>query len=510
MNPTQRWVLIGGVAVAVVVVAIAIYFFTRPPAAVTAEFDGVVARGEGRDFSLTEVQVRDSTISLCSREDLAVRVEREPVALKPGDRVTIKGEYDGRECRVMVKSVDHYVKVTVPAPVVIELEGVVARAGQESFTLSEITVFAGPQPCSLDRLAIQIESRDLMPSAPLQAGDLVTVKGNYHTEDCTVRLSAPTHYVELRPVSIELEGIVAAGTPTQFALKNVIVLAGPQPCRLDNLAVQVKSDRAQTEQLQLAERVRVKGEYHAASCRVELTSQEHSAERLPTAIKLQGTVAQVGGDGVVLQGVRVLDGPQPCTTDNLAVRVRGTAGLRGGEGVEVVGEYNPKSCQVSVEQPTHSLAQLSAPPVPVPQPPVTPPGVPQPQPPGVPIPTPILGGLPFFISGGVSTIGPVMAFRGSVGMALGGALKGMISVGYGSGSIQKPELTKPVNFTVMPVDFTMWYQISGGLHIGGGAGVLIVQGPKPKFSNTVPAIHIAVGFAINDFLMLSGGIAYVP
>ncbi len=401
--------------------------------------------------------------------------------------------------------------ITVPAPVAIELEGVVARAGQESFTLSEITVFAGPQPCSLDRLVVQIESRDLIPAAALQAGDLVTVKGSYHTEDCTVRLSAPTHYVELRPVSIELEGIVAAGTPSQFALKNVSVLSGPQPCRLDNLSVQVKSDRAHTEQLQLAERVRVQGEYHADGCRVELTSREHSVERLPTAIKLQGTVAQVGSDQVVLQGVRVLDGPQPCTADNLAVRVRGTAGLRGGEGVEVVGEYNPKNCQVSVEQPTHSLAQLSAPPVPVPQPPVTPPGVPQPQPPGVPIPTPPpSGGLPFFISGGVSSIGPVLAFRGSVGMALGGALKGMISVGYGSGSLQRPELTKPVNFTVMPVDFTMWYHITGGLHIGGGAGVLLVQGPKPKFSNTVPAIHIAVGFSITDFLMLSGGIAYVP
>jgi len=39
---------------------------------------------------------------------------------------------------------------------------------------------------------------------------------------------------------------------------------------------------------------------------------------------------------------------------------------------------------------------------------------------------------------------------------------------------------------------------------------LIVQGPKPKFSNTVPTVHIAVGFAITDFLMLSGGVAYVP
>jgi hypothetical protein len=187
-----------------------------------------------------------------------------------------------------------------------------------------------------------------------------------------------------------------------------------------------------------------------------------------------------------------------------------------GEGVEVVGEYNPKSCQVSVEQPTHSFAQISAPPVPVPQPPVTPPTTPTvPQPPiptPTPPPTPAIptGGLPFFISGGVSSVGPVLAFRGSVGMAFNSSLKGMISVGYGSGSIQKPELTKPVNFTVMPIDFTVWYGLGGGLHIGGGAGILIVQGPKPKFSNTVPTVHIAVGFAITDFLMLSGGVAYVP
>lgn len=500
---THRWMILGGAAVAVVIIVILIVLLMRPPAAVIAEFEGVVAHGDSRAFTLKGVQAKDSRVTICSRDYLAVRVERASIPLNVGDRVTVKGEYDEKVCQVTVKSAEHYVRVIAPAPVAIELEGVVARAGQESFMLSEVTVLSGPQPCSLERLIVQIESPSLLPPSALQVGDLVTVKGNYHAEECTVRVSAPTHYVELRPVSIELEGIVSAGTPTQFALKNVIVLTGPQPCRLENLPVQVKSDQVQMEPIQLAERVRVKGEYRPDSCRVELASRQHSVERLPTTIKLQGTVAQVSSDQVVLQGVRVLDGPQPCTTENLPVRVRGAASLRGGEGVEVVGEYNPKSCQVSVEQPTHSFARLSAPPVPVPS-------VPTPQPPVVlPIPTPT-GGLPFFISGGVSSIGPVLAFRGSVGMAFNSSLKGMLSVGYGSGSIQKPELTKPVNFTVMPVDFTLWYSLGGGLHIGGGAGVLIVQGPKPKFSNTVPTIHIAIGFAITDFLMLSGGVAYVP
>jgi len=429
--------------------------------------------------------------------------------MTPAQRWMILG---GAAVVVVILGVFIFFWTRPPAPAAIELEGVVARAGQESFTLSEVTVFSGPQPCSLERLTVQVESRALLPSSPLQPGDLVTVKGEYHAKDCIVRLNAPTHYVELRPVPITLEGIVSAGTPTQFALKNVIVLAGPQPCKLENLPVHVKSDAAQTEPVQTNERVRVAGEYHTEGCRVELTAPKHSVERLPTTVKLQGTVAQVGSDQVILQGVRVLEGPQPCTTENLTVRVRGTASLRGSEGVEVVGEYNPKSCQVSVEQPTHSFAQISAPPVPVPQPPVTPPATPTvPQPP-VPTPTPAVptGGLPFFISGGVSSVGPVLAFRGSVGTTLNSSLKGMISVGYGSGSIQKPELTKPVNFTVMPIDFTVWYGLGGGLHIGGGAGVLIIQGPKPKFSNTVPTVHIAVGFAITDFLMLSGGVAYVP
>jgi hypothetical protein len=422
----------------------------------------------------------------------------------------------GAAIAVVILGVFVFLWTRPPAPAAIELEGVVARAGQGSFTLSDVTVFSGPQPCSLERLTVQIESRVLLPSSPLQPGDLVTIKGDYHAQDCTVRLSAPMHYVELRPVPITLEGIVSAGTPTQFALKNAIVLAGPQPCKLENLPVHVKSDQAQAEPAQINERVRVTGEYHPESCRVELTAPKHSVERLPTTVKLQGTVAQVGSDQVILQRVRVLEGPQPCTTENLTVRVRGTASLRGGEGVEVIGEYNPKSCQVSVEQPTHSFAQISAPPVPVPQPPVTPPTTPTvPQPPiptPTPPPTPAIptGGLPFFISGGVSSVGPVLAFRGSVGMAFNSSLKGMFSVGYGSGSIQKPELTKPVNFTVMPIDFTVWYGLGGGLHIGGGAGVLIIQGPKPKFSNTVPTVHIAVGFAITDFLMLSGGVAYVP
>jgi hypothetical protein len=429
--------------------------------------------------------------------------------MTPAQRWMILG---GAVVVVVILGVFIFLWTRPPAPAAIELEGVVTRAGQESFTLSEVTVFSGPQPCSLERLTVQVESRALLPSSPLQPGDLVTVKGEYHAKDCIVRLNAPTHYVELRPVPITLEGIVSAGTPTQFALKNVIVLAGPKPCQLENLPVHVKSDAAQTEPVQTNERVRVAGEYHPEGCRVELTAPKHSVERLPTTVKLQGTVAQVGSDQVILQGVRVLEGPQPCTTENLTVHVRGTASLHGGEGVEVVGEYNPKSCQVSVEQPTHSFAQISAPPVPVPQPPVTPPTTPTvPQPP-IPTPTPAVptGGLPFFISGGVSSVGPVLAFRGSVGTTLNSSLKGMISVGYGSGSIQKPELTKPINFTVMPIDFTVWYGLGGGLHIGGGAGVLIVQGPKPKFSNTVPTVHIAVGFAITDFLMLSGGVAYVP
>lgn len=187
-----------------------------------------------------------------------MRVERAPITLSVGDRVVVKGEYDEKACQITVKSAEHYVRVTAPAPVAIELEGVVARAGQESFMLSEVTVFSGPQPCSPERLIVRIESRDLLPPLALQVGDLVTVKGTYHAEDCLVRLSAPTHYVELRPVSIELEGIVSAGTPTQFALKNVIVLTGPQPCRLENLSVQVKSDQAQAEPIQLAERVRVR------------------------------------------------------------------------------------------------------------------------------------------------------------------------------------------------------------------------------------------------------------
>jgi hypothetical protein len=70
-----------------------------------------------------------------------------------------------------------------PAPAAIELEGVVARASREGFTLSEVTVFSGPQPCSLERLTVQVESRALLPSSPLQPGDLVTVKGEYHANE---------------------------------------------------------------------------------------------------------------------------------------------------------------------------------------------------------------------------------------------------------------------------------------------------------------------------------------
>lgn len=430
MNPSQqRWLIIATVVVALLAV-VGIFLFTRPPATIAVRLEGVVISGDARAFFLKEAQSLDRALTLCSRDRLAVHIEIPNVSVKPGDKVELNGEYDAPACRVSVKTNEHYVRVTVAAPVAIELEGLVSRA-----------------------------------------------------------------------------------TRTSFALRDVRVFEGPQPCTLDNLSVSVSSDQARVEDAQLGDRVRVRGEYWE-TCRVELVNQSHRLERLPMAIKFQATVVQVAPNNeLVLSSVKVVEGPQPCTTEQLRARVRAdrATGLRGGETVEISGEYDPKVCQVSVEQPAHSLALLAAPPAtpPVPQPPTptTPPTLPTP--PTPPLPPPSIR-LPFFISGGVSMIGPVMAFRGSAGLALGGAFKGMVSVGYGSGSIQKPELTKPVAFTIIPIDFTGWYEIANGLHIGAGAGVLIVQGPKPKFSSTVPTFHIAIGFALTDFLMLAGGIAYVP
>ncbi|MCI2429025.1 hypothetical protein LM602_09405 [Candidatus Acetothermia bacterium] len=433
MNPSQqRWLIIGGLTFVGLLIVLGIFWLTRPPATVVVSLSGTVISGDARDFFVRDAEPLDQALVLCSRDRLAVRAEIPGPAIKPGDKVELKGEYDAANCRVTAKSHEHYVRVTLPAPVAIELEGLVART-----------------------------------------------------------------------------------TRTGFVLRNVALLDGPQPCTLNDLSVVISSDQARVEDVHVNERVRVRGEYHTDTCRVEMTGRAHILERLPMPIRFQATVTQVAPNNeLVLSSVRVTEGPQPCTTDQLRARVRPdrAAGLRGGETVEITGEYDPRECQVSVEQPAHSLALLTAPTIPiqppVPQPPIppTPPTTPIP-----PIPTPQPPGkLPFFLSGGVSMVGPVMAFRGSAGLALGGALKGMLSVGYGSGSIEKPELARPVTFTVIPVDFTLWYDLGNGLHLGGGAGVLVVQGPKPKFSNTIPAIHLAVGFALTDFLMLSGGITYVP
>ncbi len=428
MNPTQqRWLIVAGLGFIGLLVVIGLFWFTRPPGTVVVRLEGTVISGDARDFFVKDAEPLDRALVLCSRDRLAVRVEIPGTALKPGDKVELKGEYDATLCRVLVKTAEHYVRVTISAPVAIDLEGVVSRASR-----------------------------------------------------------------------------------TNFALRNVTVLDGPQPCTLENLSVLVGSDQARVEDAQPNERVRVRGEYHTDTCRVEISKRAHLLERLPMPIKLQATVTQVAANNeLVLSSVKVTEGPQPCTIDQLRAKVRAdrAAGLRGGETVEITGEYDPKGCQVSVEQPAHSLALLAAPPVTPPVPTPTPP--PMPQPPIPPVPTPG-GKLPFFLSGGVSMVGPVMAFRGSAGLTLGGTLKGMVSLGYGSGAVQKPELTKPVTFTVIPVDFTLWYELGNGLHVGGGAGLLIVQGPKPKFSNTVPTIHIGLGFAITDLLMLAGGITYVP
>jgi hypothetical protein len=100
--------------------------------------------------------------------------------MTPAQRWMILG---GAVVVVVILGVFIFLWTRPPAPAAIELEGVVARAGQESFTLSEVTVFSGPQPCSLERLTVQVESRALLPSSPLQPGDLVTVKGEYHANE---------------------------------------------------------------------------------------------------------------------------------------------------------------------------------------------------------------------------------------------------------------------------------------------------------------------------------------
>lgn len=429
MNPTQqRWLIVAGLVFIGLLVAIGLFWLTRPPGTAVVRLEGTVISGDARDFFVRDAEPLDRALVLCSRDRLAVRVEIPGPALKPGDQIELKGAYDATLCRVLVKTAEDYVRVTVSAPVAIDLEGVVSRAGR-----------------------------------------------------------------------------------TNFALRNVTVLDGPQPCTLEDLSILVGSDQARVEDAQPNERVRVRGEYHTDTCRVEISRRAHLLERLPMPIKFQATVTQVAPNNeLVLSSVKVTEGPQPCTMDQLRAKVRAdrAAGLRGGETVEITGEYDPKGCQVSVEQPAHSLALLATPPVTVTPPPTVPTPT-MPQPPIPPVPTPSVGG-PFFFSGGVSMVGPVMAFRGSAGLTLGGALKGMVSIGYGSGTVQKPELTKSVTFTVIPVDLTLWYELGNGLHVGGGAGLLIVQGPKPKFSNTIPTIHIGIGFAITDFLMLAGGITYVP
>jgi hypothetical protein len=194
-----------------------------------------------------------------------------------------------------------------PAPVAIELEGVVARAGRESFTLSEVTVFSGPQPCSLERLTVQVESRALLPSSPLQPGDLVTVKGEYHAKDCIVRLNAPTHYVRAAPRphhtrrDRERRDAYAVCSQERDRARRAAALQAREPPRARQ--VRCCADRTRADERARARRRRVSP--RRLSRRAD--GAKASVEHLPTTVKLQGTVAQVGSDQVILQGVRVLE-----------------------------------------------------------------------------------------------------------------------------------------------------------------------------------------------------------
>jgi hypothetical protein len=126
-----------------------------------------------------------------------------------------------------------------PAPAAIELEGVVARAGRESFTLSEVTVFSGPQPCSLERLTVQVESPALLPSSLLQPGDLVTVKGEYHANE---NIDTDTPDVVFAWVTVPHTGDLEIFRLTEIGGTSTGIFAGLGPLLVQRLTPAVQND----------------------------------------------------------------------------------------------------------------------------------------------------------------------------------------------------------------------------------------------------------------------------
>lgn len=318
----------------------------------------------------------------------------------------------------------------------------------------------------------------------------------------------------------------------QHYVKVEKTLAGPTPCSQESLMV-VLQNAGLALQWQEGDHLEIYGAYEqeGGTCRVVLDQPTHTLRNLPKPepsapepttpaepvaptplpVRLEGTLTAVRGGVAYFIVDRLVEGESSCSQVTVPVVQDAELTVQGQYEIQATYVPGDLSCQLQLLSPA-ALRVLSLPPPVVTQPatPVTPsaPATPSPAGPG------------FFVSGGVSYVDPIPIFSGSAGMQLTGTMRGMASVGMGSGRLEV-ELPsgEPVQVEVKAtlIEAAGLMQINGPFYAGVSGGMLLLSGEydlpfpvagSPSFSTSIPLVGVVVGYDLGMVLAtLSVGIA---
>lgn len=174
----------------------------------------------------------------------------------------------------------------------------------------------------------------------------------------------PTPTAQQPPlVDIQVTGTVVRTNPGKPEIYiSEVVLESPSNltlCRTENILVRLREkDPFPSENA----RVRVKGEYNHQECSITLKSPSHSItviQGVIYSISLTATINEMNNARTIIK-VKVLEvksGPEPCTRENLVVRLKDPLppSVSVQDKAEIQGNYNSATCEVRLDTPDTSI-----------------------------------------------------------------------------------------------------------------------------------------------------------
>jgi hypothetical protein len=163
---------------------------------------------------------------------------------------------------------------------------------------------------------------------------------------------------------VQVTGTVTRTNATKLEIIiSEVVLESPSNitlCRTENILVRLRqTDPLPSENV----RVRIKGEYNHQECSITLKNPNHSISIITGVIyhiSLTGTISEMDNARTLIK-VKVLEvkaGPEPCTRENLTVRLKEplSSFVNIQDKADIEGNYNSATCEVRLDTPDTSIS----------------------------------------------------------------------------------------------------------------------------------------------------------